>query len=142
MPFRAKSLVVVLVTLAACTGSGKREAAALTEVVDRFRATSGGASGAAQADAVRATPCSDDRVCDAKRTCVAAVDPTAKALALKNEVAQKLADIEAARLAPDAPEAQALPQKLDDASRLLREGHDKMEQCDTKLTDLRLAYGF
>jgi hypothetical protein len=51
----------------------------------------------------------------------------------------KLADIEAARLAPDAPEAQALVLKLEEATRLLREGHKKMDECDTKLAILRLS---
>ncbi len=59
-----------------------------------------------------------------------------------DEVSAKLADIEAARLAPDAAAAEELPGKLDDASRLLREGHAKMHECDAKLTDLKVTYGF
>jgi len=35
-----------------------------------------------------------------------------------------------------------LPAKLEEATRLLREGHKKMDECDTKLTDLRVAYAF
>jgi hypothetical protein len=126
--------------LAGCAGPGKREAAALTEAVDRFR-DANDASRSAKADALAAVPCSDARVCDAKQACVAAIEPTARALALKDEVARKLADLEAARLAPDSSEAQALPLKLDEASRLLREGHKKMDECDTKLAELRVAYG-
>ena len=38
--------------------------------------------------------------------------------------------------------AQELPGKLDEASRLLTEGHSKMHECDAKLTDLKLTYGF
>jgi hypothetical protein len=123
-----------------CAGTAKREATALTEAVDRFRNASD-ASRTAMAEALAAVTCSDARVCDAKQACVAAVDPTARALALKDEVGRKLTDIEAARLAPDSPEAQALPVKLDEATRLLREGHKKMDECDTKLTDLRVTYG-
>ena len=130
------------VAVTACGGAGKREAAALTDAVDRFRGATADPALAVRADAVAAVACSETRVCDAKRTCVQAIEPTAKALALKNEVGAKLADIEAARLAPDSPEAQALPLKLDEATRLLREGHKKMDECDTMLTDLRLAYGF
>jgi hypothetical protein len=139
---RAPALATALgIVLAGCGNSAKREATSLAEAVDRFR-QAGGASSQAQAAAVAAVPCTDDRVCDAKRACVEAIDPTSQALALKDEVTLKLADLQAGRLSPDAPEAQALPGKLDDASRLLREGHTKMEACETKLTDLRVTYAF
>jgi len=129
------------IVLGGCGNSAKREATSLAEAVDRFRQASG-ASSQAQAAAVAAVPCSDDRVCEAKRACLEAIGPTGQALALKDEVSSKLADIEAARLSPNAPEAQALPGKLDDASRLLQEGHAKMGACETKLTDLRVTYAF
>ena len=122
----------------ACTDSAKREAAALTEAVDRFSRS----SGTAQVQAVNAVACTDDRVCEAKRICMEALDPTARALALKDEVSGKLADLESARLAPDSSVAQELPGKLDEASRLLTEGHSKMHECDAKLTELKLTYGF
>ncbi len=132
------SWFVVPLTLSACTGSAKREAAALTEAVDRFSRS----SSTAQVEAVNAVSCTDERVCLAKRVCMDALDPTARALELKDEVGQKLADLEAARLAPDSAVAQELPGKLDEASRLLTEGHSKMHECDAKLTDLRVTYGF
>jgi hypothetical protein len=126
--------------LPACTGGGaKHEASTLSDAVDRFRRATGAASTPA-ATAVAAVECTDAQVCEAKAACVAAIDPTARALALKDEVGARLADIEAARVTPDSPEAQALPRKLDDASRLLREGHEKMELCERRLTDLRIAY--
>jgi hypothetical protein len=129
---------LAVLVLSACTGSAKREAAALTEAVDRFSRS----SSTAQAQAVDSVPCTDERVCEAKRVCMEAVDPTAHALALKDEVSQRLTDLEAARLAPDSAVAQELPGKLDEASHLLTEGHSKMRECDTKLTDLKLTYGF
>ena len=110
----------------------------MSEAVDRFSR----ASTVAMAQAVDAVSCTDERVCDAKRVCMEALDPTAKALALKDEVSLRLTDLEAARLAPDSATAQELPGKLDEASRLLREGHAKMHECDAKLTDLRVTYGF
>jgi hypothetical protein len=119
------------------SGSAKREAAALTDAVDRFSKV----SGPAEAKAVDDVPCTDERVCEAKRVCMEAIDPTARALAIKDEVSAKLADIEAARLAVDAAGAQELPSKLDEASRLLREGHSKMHDCDRMLTDLKVTYG-
>ncbi len=136
----ALSLAALLTAAApsSCTDPAKREAAALTEAVDRFSQS----STAAQAKAVDAVSCTDERVCAAKRVCMDAVDPTAQALALKDEVGRKLADLEAARLAPDSGVAQELPGKLDEASRLLTEGHAKMHECDAKLTDLRVTYAF
>ena len=142
---RPSTLVLALAVgftsaLAACTGAGKREAAALTEAVDRFR-NANDAARTVMADAVGKVECSEARVCEAKQVCIAAIEPTAKALTLKDEVAAKLADIEGARLAPDAAEAQSLPLKLDEASQLLREGHKRMEECDSKLAELHLTYG-
>jgi hypothetical protein len=138
----ALPLAVALALLTpACAGPGKGEAIALTDAVDRFLHASGSAT-AAQVQAVAAVNCTDERVCSAKQVCMGAIDPTAKSLALKDEVSLRLADIEAHRLAADSPEAQALPGKLDDASRLLREGHDKMEVCETKLADLQVAFRF
>ena len=142
MRLRTFALVLAIplaaMALPACTGSAKREAAALTEAVDRFSRS----SSTAQAEAVDSLPCTDERVCEAKRVCMQALDPTARALALKDEVSQRLTDLEAARLAADSAVAQALPGKLDEASRLLTEGHSKMRECDTKLTDLKLTFGF
>jgi hypothetical protein len=131
--------VACLALATACSGAGKREAAALVASVDRFLHASG-PSTAAQAKAVSDVPCTDARVCEAKQICVAAVDPTAKAIELKDEVDQRLGEIQAAKLAPDSPEARALPAKLDDATRLLKEGHDKMQACETALADLQVAY--
>ena len=138
---RAPWSMLAMVFLVGCSGPGKREAAALTEAVDRFRAANTDAARSAQAQALATFACSDAKVCDVKRTCVEAVEPTAMALALKNQVTVKLADLEAARLAPDSAEAQELPVKLDEATRLLREGHTKMDECDTKLTELRVTFG-
>lgn len=140
---RAAAIVLAcaLASLAAvaCDNAAKREASVLVTAVDRFRRSSPDANGS-EAGAVDAVACTDAQVCDAKQACVAAVDPTARALALKAEVAARLVDLEALRLKPDSPEAEALPGKLDEASRLLREGHEKMADCERKVTDLRLTY--
>jgi hypothetical protein len=124
----------------ACTGSGKHEAASLVEAVDRFRAADN-ATKPARAQAVAGVGCSDAKVCDAKQACLAAIDPTARAMALKDEVSQRLDDIEQKRLAPDSAPAQALPEKLDEAGRLLQQGRAKMPDCEKKLADLRIAFG-
>jgi hypothetical protein len=126
--------------LAACDGGARREATTLTDAVDRYRRASD-ASKAAARDAVAAVACTDSRVCDAKQACVAAIEPTTRALALKDEVSRRLGDLEQKRLAPDSPEAQALPGKLDEAELLLKDGRAKMAICDARLTDLRVAFG-
>jgi len=36
---------------------------------------------------------------------------------------------------------QALPGKLDEAERLLKDGRARMAACDARLTDLRVAFG-
>jgi hypothetical protein len=126
--------------LGACAGSAKREAATLIGAVDRYRRADN-ASRAGLTRSIEDVACTDAQVCDAKRACLAAIDPTTRALRLKDEVTLRLADIEGRRLAPDASEAQALPDKLDEAARLLSEGRAKMPDCEKKLTDLRLEHG-
>ena len=137
------ALPAVTVTFAfalACGGSAKREASALSDAVDRYRRASPSTS-AAEGAAVGAVACTDAQVCDAKRACVAAAEATERAVVLKEEVSLRLADIEGARLAPNSAEAQALPAKLDEASRLLHEGRTNMDDCDKRLTDLLVRLG-
>jgi hypothetical protein len=121
-----------LEALGACGGGAKRESAALSDAVDRYRRADDG-SKASQGQSVVAVACTVAEVCAAKRACLAAIDPTTRALALKDEVAARLVDLQAKRLAPDAPEAAALPGKLDEAERLLHEGRTQMADCDAKL---------
>jgi len=94
-----------------------------------------------QQQGVVAVACTDAEVCAAKQVCLAAIVPTTRALVLKDEVAARLGDLQAKRLAPDAPEADALPAKLDEAERLLHEGRAKMTECDAKLVGLRVRHG-
>ncbi len=125
--------------LAGCTGAGKREAAALVAAMDQYGRADNTAKGT-QARLVETVVCTDDHVCSVKRACLEAVRPTARALALKDDVALRLGDIEQKRLAPDAPEARSLPDKLDEAGRLLGEGRTKMGECERMLTELRMQY--
>ncbi len=135
-----RALLAVSLGLSACAGSAKREASALSDAVDRYRRANS-ASSAVLGAAVGDVACSDSQVCDAKRVCLAAIDATERAAALKEEVTLRLADLEAARLAPNSDEAQALPGKLEEATRLLREGRTNMDDCDKRLTDLQVRYG-
>ncbi|HEX8790501.1 MAG TPA: hypothetical protein VF765_06085 [Polyangiaceae bacterium] len=134
------AVVLVLMLVAACTATAKREADTLASAVEAYRRTEGPMK-PARARAVSEVTCSDARVCDAKADCVAAVDATTHALALKDEVAARVGDIERGALDRSSPEAQALPGKLDEAEKLLKEGRDRMRSCDEKLANLRLQVG-
>jgi hypothetical protein len=130
---------VLAVAIAACGRSAKNEAAALANVVDRCR-KAGAASRANEVKNVQDFPCTVDDVCAAKRSCAEGLARTAEALAIKDRVAQRLDDIEAKRLAPDDPEAEALPGQLDTATRLLGQGRVNMTICDTRLAELSVKY--
>jgi hypothetical protein len=123
---------------AAC--STKQEASSLLVAIDRYQRADNVAK-AREADAVAAVACSDPQVCEAKRTCLAAIEPTARALTLKEEVAARIEDLQAKRLAPDAPAAQELPTELDRAAKLLEEGRAMFPACERKLAELRVAAG-
>jgi hypothetical protein len=103
--------------------------------VDRYRHADD-ESKPARAQAVAAVLCRAADVCEAKRVCLDAIDPTTRGLILKDEVTARLGDIEQRRLAPMAPEAVSLPEKLDEAARLLEMGRRNMTECDRRLADL------
>ena len=131
---------LALVLLLACTSAGKQQAVSLANAVDAYRHAPGSAK-ADRGKAVADVTCSEPKVCAAKQACVAAIDPTVRALALKDEVTARIADIEKGVLAKDSPEAQALPGKLNEAERLLKDGRGKMDDCDSKLVQLQSEYG-
>lgn len=123
-----------------CHGSGKGEAAALDDAVDRYRRAEGPRK-ASESQAVADLSCTVSEVCDAKKACLAAMGPTTRALALKDEVARMLVELQEKRLALDAAAAEELPGKLDEATKLLQEGKAKMADCEKQLVDLRLHFG-
>ena len=136
--------VASLAGAAGCDGGAKGEARALLGAVDQYRKADGPAR-ADRAQAVVAATCTDAQVCAAKEACLAAISPTVRALALKDEVAARLAEMEGQRAggadgaAP--PDAAGLATKLDDAERLLKEGHANMDACEKALAGLRVKYG-
>ncbi len=132
--------LVVLAALGAGCGRGKQEASSLVAAVERFHQAEN-VEKADRADRVAEVPCTAKDVCEAKALCVAATDPTARALRLKAEVEKGLGDLGAKRLSPGDEAAKALPGKLDEASRLLEEGHKALPGCDAKLLELRRGYG-
>ena len=131
-------LVAALVS--GCGGSCKRESRALIAAVDWYRHGES-ALKPALAQAVATTECTHHEVCDAKTACVAAIDPTARALFIRDEVARRVVDIEEHRLSPDSAEARGLPAKLDEAEKLLYEGRARMQDCEKRLTDLQVENG-
>ena len=139
-PMARVTIALAAFLLLACTGPAKGEAAALVHAVDAYRRAPAEAKGQ-RGKAVGDVLCSDAKVCEAKAACVAAIDPTVRALVLKDEVAARVADLEKGALAPDSPEARALPGKLDEAEKLLQDGRAKMATCDARLTDLHIDFG-
>jgi hypothetical protein len=135
-----KSVSLATCALFGCTGTAKRETAILISAVDGFRRAEAAAKNA-EATRVAAVTCTDESVCDAKRACVAAIDPTTRALSLKEEVERRVQDIESKRMPVDSPEARGLPGKLDEAEALLKDGRQKMASCDRKLAELQLRFG-
>jgi hypothetical protein len=125
--------------LAACS-IAKPEAAALVASVEQFHRASNDER-PARADALASLTCTDGEVCAAKAACVEATGATAAALRLKHDAETVLAELEAGKRHPGDPDVVALPQKLDDATARLKEGHDKMPACDQKLLVLRQRYG-
>jgi hypothetical protein len=123
---------------AACT-SAKPEAAALVAAVDRFHKAENADKPDREA-AIAAVVCADADVCEAKRVCDAAAKSTAAGLRLKVEVQQGLAALEKGTLSKTDDAARALPDKLDEAGRLMGEGHAQMPACDQKILALRGRY--
>lgn len=135
----ARVLAAFLGWLALACGGARQEADSLVRAMERFRRAENTDKPAAF-DAVRATRCSAADVCRAQRECLAYAEPTAKALALKAEVEKALVALESDAMPKDSSEARALPGKLDEAERMLKEGMDHLEPCDNELLALKRAH--
>jgi hypothetical protein len=131
--------VIAIASLVACSHA-KEEARALVGAVDAYRMADNAHKGSA-ASAIETIDCTDAEVCAAKDACLKSARPTAKGLAIKDQVAKKFDDLEARRIAADADIAQTLPGQLDEASRLMAEGHDALAVCDQRVTALRMKHG-
>lgn len=141
---RASLLAVALplalaLPLAACDGSARQEADSVVRATERFRRAENAEKPAVIHD-LRATRCSAADVCRARKECLAYAEPTVQALLLKTEVQNGLGRLEKDAMAKDSDEAKALPQKLDDAQRLLKEGIDHLDACDREIQALRRAH--
>jgi hypothetical protein len=131
--------VVLFALLCAACSSAKQEAAALVAAVDRFHRAEN-VDKPARASALAAVACTDPGVCEAKTVCTAATRATADALVLKADVEAKLADLQRGALLKTDDDVKALPEKLDEAGRLLDEGRKAMPACDQTILVLRGRY--
>ncbi|AKV03321.1 hypothetical protein AKJ09_09984 [Labilithrix luteola] len=125
--------------LVGCDGGERREAEAVTQVVERFRRADNREKPAA-VEALRAAKCSTPDVCHARDICLASAEPTSKALRLSSEVEQGLSAVERDAMPRDSAEAKALPGKLDEAESLLKEGEKAMPACADAMMDLKRKY--
>lgn len=98
------------------------------------------ASKAESVGVLKAVPCDEPSICEVKTECVAFAEKTVAGLALKTQVERTLADVKAGKVAAGDPAAQALSGKLDDASRLLREGEASLVKCDERLVHLKRVW--
>jgi len=135
---RVGALVALALVLAGCA-SHKQEAASLVAAVDRFHKAEN-VDKAERQRAIAEVVCVDADVCEAKHLCATATASTAQGLLLKAEVEKGLAALEQGTLAKTDEGAKALPSKLDEAGRLLGEGHVLMPVCDQKILALRGKY--
>lgn len=134
-----RSLFVVLLALplvAACDSAERRDAQIVLGAIQRFRSAPNDML-PAMVDALRSTPCEHTEVCHARNECLRMGEATSKALRLKNEVELGLAAVEKGTLAKDSPEAQSFEKKLDEASALLKEGHEGLPRCDDAVQALK-----
>lgn len=131
--------VVFALLFAACNLEAKQEADSLVRAMERFRK----AENKDKPDmigVVKNTKCSAADVCAARTECLAYADATARALKLKRDVELSLFAVESGAIPKDSEDAKALPGKLDEAEKLLKEGFGHLQPCDDQLMALRRTY--
>lgn len=139
MTMRPSSFVLFLpVFLIACSHE-KQEAGALLHAIDQYRAAPDELKVERVAD-ISAVKCTTPEICDTKAECLKMADPTARALAIKVQAQKTLAQIQNGQEQPNDPNVKGLPDQLDEASRLLDEGHAELQPCEEKVTGLRIKY--
>jgi hypothetical protein len=136
---RPVSFVCAGLLLAACQ-SARPEASALVAGVERFHLASN-FDRPDRADALAHLECQDAQVCAARAVCVEATGATAQALVRKRRAEVVLDEVEAGKRPHDDPAVKALAVELDEASQLLKKGHDLMPRCDQQVLVLRGRYG-
>jgi hypothetical protein len=134
--FAGVLLAFVPLVLSGCEAGARQEAAQVIEAVDRFRKAENPGKPAA-IEALRAVKCSAADVCKARDACLASAEATAKSMRLKSEVEQGLAAVEKDAMPRDSAAARALPEKLEEAETLLKEGFSLLPACDDQIMGLK-----
>lgn len=138
-PRRGRRLVLAALLLVGCNIEAKQEADSLVRAMERFRKAEN-KDKPELIGLVKNTKCSAADVCSARAECLAYADATARALVLKRDVELSLLAVESGAVPKDSEEAKALPRKLDEAEKLLKEGFGHLEPCDGALMGLRRTY--
>lgn len=135
-PVRVALVLVLGAVSIACDGAERRDAEGVVLSVTRLRGADFAAT-PAMVEALRATPCVAVDVCKAREVCLAAGDDVTKGLRLKSEVESGLVSLEKGTLRREAPEARALPQKLEEAEALIQRGRAALPACDEHVQALK-----
>ena len=126
-------------TVLACDGPDRRDAERIVSLVGRIRSVEGSMTPTALAE-LKAAPCNLIEVCRTRDACLVSLEATSKALTLKSEVEIGVTAMELGKLQRESPEAKELAKKLDEASRLLDEGHERLPACDESLQGLHRRF--
>lgn len=132
------ALVMVLVLAAGCNGT-KDEVRALSTAVDAYRKAENDKK-PELADALDKVPCTDPEVCTAKTACTKSADETAKGLRLQKDLAKRVDDVKAGKIAPGSPEALKISIDMAEGDQLLADGMKDLDECDNQLIKLRVKY--
>lgn len=125
-----------LAALPGCDSAERRDAASVLIAIQRFR-TAPNETLPSMVDNLRSTPCASTDACKARDECLALGELTARALRLSNEAEQTLAALKKGTVAESSPEALLVPKKLDEASALLKQGHEGLPRCDEAVQALK-----
>jgi hypothetical protein len=134
---------VLLALLAACRESPRQDATAIAELVERYRlGDAGSLSGATSA--LRALPCSEADVCDAKRACLAFLEPLERRWALQVALEAEMSGLElrkeAGVLRSDDPALAAVRAATGEAAEREAEAIAARRECEAKVFTLRRKY--
>ena len=133
------SFVLFLALFVIACSHDKQEAGALLHAIEQYRSAPDELKVDRVAD-ITAVVCTASDVCDSKAECLKMAELTAKALAIKVQAQRTLAAIQDGHETPNDPNVKGLPDQLDEASKLLDQGHAELQPCEEKLTGLRIKY--
>jgi hypothetical protein len=136
-------IFVLFALVAACEESQRQDASLVVELVERYRlGDAGGLSGATSA--LRALPCSHADVCEAKRACLAFLEPLERRWALQGALEAEMVGLElrkeAGVLRSDDPALAAVRAATGEAAEREAEAIAARRACEAKVFALRRKY--